>query len=69
VPIVWPDVKGDDRFQVFYPDGSPVVGAKYRATLESGEVVTGLTDAKGQTQLLKSALIGRYTIDVFPVAA
>jgi type VI secretion system secreted protein VgrG len=69
VPIAWPGVKGDDRFQVFYPDGSPVVGAKYRATLESGEVITGLTDAQGQTQLLKSALIGRYTIDVFPVAA
>ena len=69
MPIAWPDVKGDDRFQVFYPDGSPVVGANYRAILESGEVITGLTDAQGQTQLLKSALIGNYTIDVFPVAA
>jgi type VI secretion system secreted protein VgrG len=68
-PTVWPDVKGDDRFQVFYPDGSPVVGAKFRATLESGEVISGVTDAQGQTQLLKSALIGRYTVDVFPVAA
>jgi type VI secretion system secreted protein VgrG len=69
VPITWPGVKGDDRFLVHYPDGSPVVGAKYRATLESGEVLTGVTDAQGQTELLKSALIGRYTIDVFPVAA
>jgi type VI secretion system secreted protein VgrG len=69
VPITWPGVKGDDRFRVHYPDGSPVVGAKYRATMESGEVLTGVTDADGHTQLLKSALIGRYTIDVFPVPA
>ena len=68
-PLAWLDVKGDDRFHVHYPDGSPVVGAKYRATLESGEVLSGVTDGQGNTQLLKSALIGNYTIDVFPVAA
>ncbi len=68
-PLAWPDVKGDDRFHVHYPDGSPVVGAEYRATLESGEVLSGVTDGQGNTQILKSALIGRYTIDVFPVAA
>jgi type VI secretion system secreted protein VgrG len=67
VPTVWPEVKGDDRFKVLYPDGTPVVGAKYSARLESGEVLSGKTDAQGLTQLQKSALIGNYNLDVTPV--
>ncbi len=68
-PIAWPDVKGDDRFHVHLSDGTPLSGAKYRATLESGEVIEGVTDAQGNTQILKNALIGNYTVKVFPVAA
>lgn len=55
----------DQRVRITdFNTATPLANQRYRATLEDGQVIEGVTDAEGLTEVLKSSIpFGRYTIE------
>ncbi|MBB5019418.1 uncharacterized protein (DUF2345 family), partial [Chitinivorax tropicus] len=56
----------DERFILRYTDGQPVKNQPYRITKENGEVIEGITDEKGHTQLIEDQLMQELTLTLLP---
>ena len=61
------DAKSDEKFMLRHEQtGEPLANRRYRAVTESGQVITGVSDAEGRTQLVMGALPENVHIEVFP---
>jgi type VI secretion system secreted protein VgrG len=61
------EIKTDERIVLFEQQtGLPIKNRHYRAVLEDGHVLEGITDAEGRTELMQSTTIGEVEISIAP---
>ena len=60
-------MKTDEKFVLYSAqNGSPVANRRYRIELADGDVIEGVSDANGHTQLAHSETIGLVQITIYP---